>query len=646
MVERPTVQSEMARSFPGFFNRNPKKRGAVFIPKRKLKTAKLWKPFEVCFFLIGSATELTPTLSSELEHFQAGLGKRTLSIESDLSHEELSTLLRETYKKMTELQDRWLIYKAAGGNGRRKLFPVSLESEGYTGAILKTASNGGKNVLFIMPLQDDLDMTPLPADAPEFAQMPKASCKQCNDIMPLQMLVLHVKNCGYSSSSNSEEEDVVLLEGNSTTSGQMASNQQVLEQENEVQCPVCAAMFPAMAIEIHASQCSERMERGSFVEPEAEDTDLDHIASEEDVIRWVKAQIDTSRTFEICVSREAIVERGLRLWKRQKNGGPLNPLKVSFLGEAGVDTGALRVEFLSTMVAGIENRLFEGDGEKGKVPKYSLNDLDNEMFRVAGEIFSVSIAQGGPAPQFMQEWCYKYLVTGKLQTDGFFDTELSPLLKEIEDATDLSPYIQQILDCGYTGPIDIEQKDGILRAVALHATTKRTPMLQQLREGLEVYNMAQVMKDKPDECRSLFVIGNDGKVDSQYIMSHLAPEMSPHGSSKRLKETRILDFFQDFLYELEDSQPQAEVLTVSTVMQWMTGQSHKHLLESERQTFKIKLRFDHNCLDHSPGHTVCFPIVSACTNTVTLPTVHLQDYESFKTNMKTAVKYGASFDRV
>lgn len=33
------------------------------------------------------------------------------------------------------------------------------------------------------------------------------------------------------------------------------------------------------------------------------------------------------------------------------------------------------------MLAGIEKRLFEGDCERGKIPKYSLNDLDKELFR-------------------------------------------------------------------------------------------------------------------------------------------------------------------------------------------------------------------------------------------------------------------------
>ncbi|XP_030208782.1 uncharacterized protein LOC115541136 [Gadus morhua] len=345
-----------------------------------------------------------------------------------------------------------------------------------------------------------------------------------------------------------------------------------------------------------------------------------------------------------------MVERGLKLWKRRKNGGPVNPLKVSFLGEPGVDTGALKKEFLSTMVAGIEKRLFEGESEKGKVPKYSLNDLDNELFKVAGEIFGVSIAQGGPAPRFMQEWCYHYLITGNLKTDGVHDTELSPLIKTIEDASDLSLYIEEILDCGYTGQINIDHKESILRAIVLHVTTKRRPMLQQMREGLEVYNLIKVMQTKPNECRNLFVVGDDDKVDSHYVLSHLAPEMSPHGSTKHVKESKILEYFQDFLIEIEDTQPENEVEgetpSVPMVMQWMTGQAHRHLLVSERQKFKIAIVFDHNCLEHMPGHTVCYPIVSACTNTVTLPTAHLGDYESLKTNLRTAIKYGASFDRL
>ncbi|KAG1958371.1 hypothetical protein F2P79_006614 [Pimephales promelas] len=63
---RPTVEHEMTRSFPGFFKNAGKN-------KRHL--------------------------ARKLELMQAGLGKRTLSLTSDTTHAELSSLLREAYSK-------------------------------------------------------------------------------------------------------------------------------------------------------------------------------------------------------------------------------------------------------------------------------------------------------------------------------------------------------------------------------------------------------------------------------------------------------------------------------------------------------------------------------------------------------------------
>lgn len=96
----------------------------------------------------------------------------------------------------------------------------------------------------------------------------------------------------------------------------------------------------------------------------------------------------------------------------------------------------------------------------------------------------------------------------------------------------------------------------------------------------------------------------------------------------------------------EEEDEETQTLTVPKVMQWMTGQAHKHLLLSDRSSFKVTVLFDHNCLEHTPGHTMCYPIVSACTTTVTFPTAHLGDYESFKSNLSTEVQHGATFDRL
>ncbi|KAM4570208.1 uncharacterized protein PAE49_009412 [Odontesthes bonariensis] len=484
-----TVQNEMSRSFPGFFKRKS-------ADKHRDKKHKPWKGFDMAFFLLSDKAETTPTTQDELELLQAGLGKRTLSITKDLSHEELSTLLESTYPKMASLEGGWLLYKAAGGHGRRRMTAVALESEGYTGSVLRSASAGGKFMLYIAPLQEKIDLTPLPVDAPEFSLMPKATCTQCKMVMPLQMLALHVQgDCEGTSSTalcDSEQEDEELDSSVPATLDVPPSNKQ-----SKTKCPICNKYFPSQDIEFHASICGTSCspvwspdagpESPHDLQEPTQDP-IDDISCEEGVLRWVDSKVETGKTFNICVSRDNMLERGLKLWQRQKTGGPANKLKITFIGEAGIDTGALRKEFLSEMVAGIETRLFEG-GKKGKIPKYSITDLDKNYFKVAGEIFAVSLGQGGPPPSFLQEWCYQYLVTGTLKDitkENVHDAELSTLIEMIENATDVTQYTEEILNCGYTGPITLEHKDSIVRAVLLHATTKRTPMLQQLQEGLEL----------------------------------------------------------------------------------------------------------------------------------------------------------------
>uniref|UniRef100_A0A8C7D5M5 Uncharacterized protein n=1 Tax=Oncorhynchus kisutch TaxID=8019 RepID=A0A8C7D5M5_ONCKI len=153
------------------------------------------------------------------------------------------------------------------------------------------------------------------------------------------------------------------------------------------------------------------------------------------------------------------------------------------------------------------------------------------------------------------------------------------------------------LNCGYTGPINLDHKEHNKVHILLHVTTKRTAMLQQLHEGLEFYILIEVLQKNPKECLNLFV-------DAHYIISNLAPEMSESGSLKQ-KEMEILDFSQDFLQELDG------------------------------------MYFLHVLADRAATHT-CF----AYTKTITFPTAHLRDYDAFNSNIETAIKYSARFDRV
>ncbi|ROI26836.1 G2/M phase-specific E3 ubiquitin-protein ligase [Anabarilius grahami] len=440
-----------------------------------------------------------------------------------------------------------------GGCGLRRLNIIPPDSEGYTGSQIKSASASGKTMLYVVPLQEELDLNPLPTDAREFQKMPKATCQMCNKSMPLQVLALHIQVCkSHESTSSNEETDVQFVS---------ESNLDEMKQENSASEVMCISRH-----------------------------------SLEDLLKLLASRVNSENQFRICVSRDNLLERGLKQWQRQKKGNPVNQLKVTFIGEAGVDSGALRKEFLTEMINGIETRLFLG--QRAKSPQYSNSDLDNGLFRTAGEIFAVSLAQGGPAPCFLKEWCYFYLTNGEIDVhrickDDVDDIEYSLLISKVEEATDLNELMDEIISCGYTGTCNTDHKDAIIRA----GITKKK----------------ETFRGKKESC-----------LHNTCFCFYKAIE-SPEDAEVETDPSNI---------------------TVPGVMQWITGQGHKPLLLSEQEAFKIVFKFDHECQIRMPQHTICYPVVSACTQTITFPVVHMETYESFKCIILQAIKSGGAFSRV
>lgn len=66
-----------------------------------------------------------------------------------------------------------------------------------------------------------------------------------------------------------------------------------------------------------------------------------------EVVIKLKEAIDPTTIFSVCVTREDMFSRGMTQWKRQKKSSPKNPLRVTFIGEPGIDSGALMKEFLT-----------------------------------------------------------------------------------------------------------------------------------------------------------------------------------------------------------------------------------------------------------------------------------------------------------
>nr|XP_023658218.1 uncharacterized protein LOC111838956 [Paramormyrops kingsleyae] len=289
-------------------------------------------------------------------------------------------------------------------------------------------------------------------------------------------------------------------------------------------------------------------------------------------------------------------------------------------------------------------------------------------------MFAVSLAQGGPPPNFMRNWSYTYLATGDfdrlvLTSEDVTAQESRELISKVTHATteELPDLIDDILSCGYTGVICLGKKDEILRTIVLHYLARLLPMLQDMRKGLQLYNLQKVMELDTELCQPLFVPLEDDKPDADFIMAHCTPHLSEKGMMRHTLEMDILNNFQDFLQEAEDSgvgtaapkqcelivegeeldtegEPNIRGLTVPAILQWLTGQAHKPILPSEKNSFKIHIKFNHDC--YTEPHAICFPTVTACSNTIMFPTAHMKSYAEFRNVMALALRFGNTFSRI
>uniref|UniRef100_A0A672I8I2 HECT domain-containing protein n=1 Tax=Salarias fasciatus TaxID=181472 RepID=A0A672I8I2_SALFA len=206
--------------------------------------------------------------------------------------------------------------------------------------------------------------------------------------------------------------------------------------------------------------------------------------------------------------------------------------------------------------------------------------------------------------------------------------------------TDLT---QDILSCGYTGHIRCEKKDEIIRAVVLHGNLRLPPMLLQIREGLSLCGLSDFMAKYPDVCKPLLVPGIEMKADADFILSICKADFSETGSNKRQVEQTIMNHLQDFLQELEQDAPPCVSIIVST---WVTGQGHVPVLQAEKRHFKVNIKFNHDCQQEHGAHSICYPLVAACTSTITLPVQHMAAYDNFKVVLLEAFLQGQEFLRV
>uniref|UniRef100_A0A8C4EM14 HECT domain-containing protein n=1 Tax=Dicentrarchus labrax TaxID=13489 RepID=A0A8C4EM14_DICLA len=252
-------------------------------------------------------------------------------------------------------------------------FHVPMDTEGYSGRQLCAVTNNGKNHLFLVPLQEELDTEPLPYDSAEFARMPQVPCLTCNATMLLQMLALHAENC----------------------------------QQTVNVCPICQKEFPMSVLAKHGSECAER----AFRKPVKQNMDVPGPSSGYSVDRSPLAPVETASL--ISWKTADTPQEAMQLFlKELRQGGVNQPSLLLSLNARDDDE-----ERDSTLISFYkENRtksqwtapfncriignaavttMFQGQTDN-LVPVLSTSLIESDLIMIAGRMTGHSAIYGGP----------------------------------------------------------------------------------------------------------------------------------------------------------------------------------------------------------------------------------------------------------
>uniref|UniRef100_A0A9J8DMD7 Uncharacterized protein n=1 Tax=Cyprinus carpio carpio TaxID=630221 RepID=A0A9J8DMD7_CYPCA len=342
-----------------------------------------------------------------------------------------------------------MFFKSTGGSGRRKLSIIPTDAEGYSTRLLKSASNNGKNIVFVVPLQEKLSTEPLSYDSVEFAKMPQSKCITCGSQMPLQLLPLHVEGCNGALTVSCITTCLSFLFFQSikylfiiyfinlfylfrrvNLGHVLMKIVQFLSSQysSHKVCPICLASYPADVLPFHASTCGDRMNCAqpsvAASPPRGEELPGPSVPQSSAASTWA-TEVDPQKACQLF--REDLLNRysesprlSLSLdmfdaeeeqdsafisFYKQNNVNWAAPFKCRLRGDAAVGDGVnrhvlsmamqkLKTGFRINLGSAAPTTLFEGEKEHW-VPSAAAVLRESNLFEMAGHMIGHSFLHGG-----------------------------------------------------------------------------------------------------------------------------------------------------------------------------------------------------------------------------------------------------------
>uniref|UniRef100_A0A9J8CC04 HECT domain-containing protein n=1 Tax=Cyprinus carpio carpio TaxID=630221 RepID=A0A9J8CC04_CYPCA len=465
--------------------------------------------------------------------------------------------LKETYPKFQEIKGGWLLYKSSGGWGSRKLTLIPPDESRYNAKNLKTATNGFKGVLYIAPLQIELDTTALPPESESFNEMPKEKCQRCGVSYPLLILTTHINTCVNSEDAEQTNDDA------DQTSDEA-------EQTKQATCPICQKEMSLDVIEIHASFCmgdsiqplelnvsmEEPSTSGVYVpltytaEPSnaAKATSMSHDWKIEpdknkaaslytkEIIRQHETGKSLLMTMDVRMDKED-QDRELVAFYKQNGMEWACPVKCKLQGDAAIGEGVTR-HFFSTVIQRLQHGfnfnmgntartcLFEG--EPGHlVPSSSQFLIESDLFLVAGRMIGPAFLHGGPRLAGVSQAIVHVLLGGSAETatvqiEDCPDHDIRETIKLLDGEAELSseeyqPVLDLSLAWDLPGPTK-ENRKWLFERLLPHAVIgRRLRQLKQIRKGLKETRVWPLLSERKDV--EIFLRENENSLTPSMLLN-------------------------------------------------------------------------------------------------------------------------------
>ena len=237
----------------------------------------------------------------------------------------------------------------------------------------------------------------------------------------------------------------------------------------------------ALARQLHAelnNACPEEDIKASVEES---------FASTESVLKSLEAKVGTDHFF-IIIRRGSPLQRKLSLWQREaKKVSPERLLRVHFVGESGIDSGALAKEFFAQIMPDIAKSLFPGGS-----PADSVYNVQNGSLKTCGQIIACSLTQGGAPPKFLHENVFNLMVCPEVDINNLsLEDHFTEIDRQLIESvrSDVCVHQDVILDHGYTGMIDSAHVEEIVGTLMVSILTRRQLYLKAFMEGMQLFKL-------------------------------------------------------------------------------------------------------------------------------------------------------------